>query len=70
MKYILRTLWFVGYIFVYLIMSVCFLITLCIYPFAALFYFIKTGHYEDVPFSCELLPVYIDKKYRELLKYL
>lgn len=31
---------------------------------------IKTGDCDDIPFTPVSLPVYIDKKYRELLNYL
>ena len=70
MKYILRTLWLIGYIPIFIFDSIVFLIILFIYPFILSFYFIKTGNYEDCQFNPSSLPISIDAKYRELLKYL
>ena len=70
MKYILRTLWLIGYIPVFIFDCIVFLIILFIYPFILAFYFIKTGNYEDYQFISLSLPISIDAKYRELLKYL
>ena len=70
MKYILRTLWLIGYIPIFISMVTCFFIMLFMYPLVGAFYFIKTGNCEDIPFSPDFLPTYIDKKYRELLEYL
>ena len=70
MKYILRTLWLIGYIPIFIFECIVFLIMLFTYPFILAFYFIKTGNYEDCPFIPPSLPIYIDDKYRELLKYL
>ena len=70
MKYILRILWIIGYIPVFILANACFFIMLFIYPLAEAFYFIKTGDCEKVPFDYFSLSGYIDKKYRELLKYL
>ncbi len=71
MKYILRTLWLIGYMPVFIFTSACFLIMLFfIYPLVGAFYFIKTGNCEDIPFTSDFLSIYIDGKYRELLKYL
>lgn len=70
MKYIFRTLWLIGYIPIFILMCACFLIMLFIYPLAGAFYFIKTGNCEDIPFTPDFLPIYIDEKYRELLKYM
>lgn len=68
MKYILRTLWLIGYMLVFIFICACFLIMLFIYPLVRAFYFI--GDCEDISFSPDFLSIYIDGKYRELLKYL
>lgn len=70
MKYILRTLWLIGYIPVFIFECIVFLIILFAFPLILAFYFIKTGNYEDCSFIPPSLPIYIDDKYRELLKYL
>lgn len=69
MKYILRTLWLIGLIPVWLLaISVAFVYMLVVFPIAAAFIFIKTGDVEDsnlpMPFaSAEWL---VDK-YNDLL---
>ena len=70
MKYILRTLWLIGYMPVFIFTSVCFLIMPIIYLLVGAFYFIKTGNCEDIPLTPDFLSIYIDGKYKELLKYL
>ena len=70
MKYILRTLWLIGYIPVFIFIGILFFIMLIIYPLIGAFYFIKTGSWESCPFTPDYLPAYIDRKYEELLKYL
>lgn len=70
MKYILRTLWLIGYIPVFIFECIIFYILLFVFPLALAFYFIKTGSLEDCPFIPPSLSIYIDGKYRELLKYL
>ena len=70
MKYILRTLWIIGYIPVVVFTSFCFFIALFTYPLVGSFHFIKTGKFEDITSIPDSFPTYIDKKYRELLKYL
>ena len=67
MKYMLRTLWIIGYIPVFIFECIVFLIILFMYPFILAFYFIKTGNYEDCPFIPPSLLIYIDDKYKELL---
>ena len=47
-----------------------FFIALLTYPLVGTFYFIKTGKFEDITSIPDSFPTYIDKKYRELLKYL
>lgn len=69
MKYILRTLWIIGYIPVFIFESIVFLIMLFIYPLAWAFYFIKTGSFENCPFIPPSLSIYIENKYGELLNY-
>ena len=71
MKYILRTLWLIGYIPVFIFTSIVFLLMILAYPLVGAFYFIKTGSVNNCPFTPDFIPVYIlDKKYRELVKYL
>ena len=69
MKYILRTLWLIGYIPVFIFTCIIFLVMLFVYPYAGIFYFIKTGSCENCPFLPPSLPIYIDNKYKKLLKY-
>ena len=69
MKYILRILWLIGYILVFIFIGILFFIMLIIYPLIGAFYFIKTGSWESCPFTPDSLPAYIDRKYGELLKY-
>ena len=69
MKYILRTLWLIGYIPVFIFECIIFLIMIFVYPLAGAFYFIKTGSCENCPFIPPSLYIYIDKKYKELLKH-
>lgn len=68
MKYILRTLWLIGYIPVFIFECIVFLITLFAFPLILAFYFIKTGNYED----CQFIPpsLSIDVKYKELLNHI
>jgi hypothetical protein len=70
MKYILRTLWLIGCVPVYILAYACLFVMMFIYPLICVFYFIKTGDCEKIPFYFYSLSVYIDNKYRELLKYL
>lgn len=68
MKYILRTLWLIGYIPVFIFECIIFVIMVFIDPLIEVFYFIRTGSY--YPVIALSLPIYIDNKYKELLKYL
>ena len=70
MKYIFRTLWLIGYIPVFIFMSVAFFITIFIYPLALSFYFVKTGDCENIPFAPDVIPIITDNAYRKLLKYI
>ena len=70
MKYILRTLWLIGYILVFIFICIIFLVMIFVYPLAGAFYFIKTGSCENCPFLPCSLPIYIDDKYKELLKHI
>ena len=70
MKYILRTLWLIGYIPVFIFASITFLVMIFVFLLAVPFYFIKTGSCENCPFTPPSAPIYIDDKYRELLKYI
>lgn len=69
MKYILRTIWLIGYVCSIIFTSICFIIALLTYPLVASFYFIKTGN-EDIRYTPDTIPAYIYNKYRKLLKYL
>lgn len=68
MKYIFRTLWLIGYIPVFIFMSVCFLIMIFTYPLIGAFYFIKTGNCEYIPLAPDVIPTIIDNAYKKLLK--
>lgn len=68
MKYIIRTFWIIGYIPVFIFECIIFLIMIFIYPLIDIIYFIRTGSY--CPFIPPSLPIYIDKKYKELLKHI
>ena len=50
MKYILRTLWLIGYIPVFILACAWFLIMIFICLLTGAFYFIKTGDWEKIPF--------------------
>lgn len=70
MKYILRTLWLIGYIPVFIFTCIIFLVMTFVYPLAGAFYFIKTGSCENCPFLPNSLPIYIDDKYKKLLNHI
>lgn len=70
MKYIFRTLWLIGYIFIFIFELFFFFISILIYPIVGGFYFVATGNVENTPFNIDSLPIYIDKKYKELVKYM
>ena len=70
MKYILRTLWLIGYIFVFMLAIICFFISIFIYPIVGAFYFVKTGDVENTPFTPEFLATKLDTTYKKLLKYM
>lgn len=70
MKYILRTLWLIGYMLVFVLACTCFFIMIFIYPLIGALYFIKTGNCENIPFTPDDLPDFINKKYVGLLNNL
>ena len=70
MKYVFRTLWLIGYILVFAIEMCVFVITLLTYPLVGGFYFIKCGNCEMIPYVPEDLFLWIDNKYRSLVKFL
>lgn len=70
MKYIFRTLWLIGYIHVFIFMSVAFFVMLFICPLIWVFYSIKTGNFEYIPFAPDVIPTIIDNAYKKLLKYI
>lgn len=69
MKYILRTLWVIGLIPVWLLaMSVAFVYMLVVFPIAAAFIFIKTGNVEDDDLPMPFAPTeWLVNKYNDLL---
>ena len=70
MKYILRTLWLIGYIPVFIFECIIFFVMLFAYPLAGAFYFIKTGDCENCPFTPDVLAGFMDNNYKKLLKYI
>ena len=70
MKYILRTLWLIGYIPVFILTAITFLAMIFVYPLIGAFYFIKTGDCENCSFTPDVLASFMDNKYKKLLKYL
>lgn len=70
MKYILRILWLIGYIFVFIMLMFCFLISIFIYPIVGGFYFVMTGDVENTSFTPIDLTEHLDNAYRKLLKYM
>lgn len=70
MKYILRTLWLIGYIPVFIFECIVFVVMVFVYPLIGAFYFIKTADCENCPFTPDVLAGFIDNKYKELLIYL
>ena len=69
MKYILRTLWIIGLIPVWLLaMSVAFVYLMAGFPIAAAFIFIKTGNVEDDDLPMPFAPAdWFVSKYNGLL---
>lgn len=70
MKYILRTLWLIIGVPVFIIMSICFVMMIIIYTLAGAFYFIKTGSCENIPFSVDVISEAIRNRYFKLLKHI
>ena len=70
MKYIFRTLWLIGCVPVYIFAIILSLVTFFIYPLIGAFYFIKTGDWENCPFTPDVLAGFMDNKYKKLLKYI
>lgn len=70
MKYIFRTLWLIGYIPVFVIEMCLFVIIILTYPLVGAFYFIKCGNTEMIPYVPEDPVLWIDNKYRSLVKFL
>lgn len=68
MKYILRTLWLIGYIpiFVFGIIALI-LVSFIIFPISAAYFFVKTGDVENTPFLPHDPVMWFDEKYRNLL---
>lgn len=69
MKYILRTLWVIGLIPVFLLAIVCFLIYMLVgFPIVAAFVFIKTGTLDDDDIPMPDVPAeWLLGKYNSLL---
>lgn len=68
MKPILRLLWLIGYIPIYALELVVFMLALfIIFPISGAYFFVKTGDVENTPFLPEDPCKWIDKKYRILL---
>ena len=70
MKYILRTLWLIGCIPVYIFTVILSFVTFLTYPLIGAFYFIKTGSCENGPFIPISILIYVNEKYKKLLKYI
>ena len=69
MKYILRTLWVIGLIPVWILaMSVAIVYMMVVFPIAAAFIFIKTGNVEDNDLPMPFAPTeWLVSKYNGLL---
>ena len=70
MKYFFRTLWLIGYIFIFIFEMFCFFISIFIYPIVCAFYFIITGSIENNSFTPDIIPIALDNMYNKLLKYM
>ena len=70
MKYIFRTLWLIGCIPVYIFAIILSLVTFFTYRLIGAFYFVKTGSCENCPFTPISILIYINDKYKKLLKYI
>lgn len=67
MIYIHRLLWLIGYIPLFILESIMFLLLVFIYPFVGAFYFVITGSAENIPFDSDAPIFWIDMKYKDLL---
>lgn len=70
MIYIYRLFWLIGYIPLFLLECLMFLLLMFTYPFVGGFYFIKTGNAENIPYHFDEPIIWIDKKYKSLIKVL
>lgn len=71
MKYILRTLWVIGFIPVFLLALVCLFVYILIgFPIVVAFIFIKTGNLDDkdILFPDDVAEWFLDKYYSLLNK--
>lgn len=68
MIYIYRTIWVIGYILLSIIVVAISFIDVVIYPAVGLFYFIKTGSFESIPYSPMEFLFWAYGKYEDLLK--
>jgi len=57
----------VGYVPVFMISLFVFILTILTYPIVGVFYFIKTGNVENVPYEPVLPLVWLNDKYKKLL---
>lgn len=67
MIYIYRSLWVVGYVPLFILELFAFILTLFTYPIVGVFYFIKTGNVENIPYEPILPMLWLDGKYKKLL---
>lgn len=64
MIYLFRTLWVIGYPFVYILESISFLVGIILYPFIQGYAYIKNGKGSN--YHIGVFPEYISKKYEQL----
>lgn len=66
MIYVYRLLWLIGYIPVFLLELVMFIVLMFTYPIVGAFYFIKTGDVENTPYHFFAPVMYVDEKYKNM----
>ena len=67
MIYLLRFLWVIFYVPVFIVELIMFCLFIATRPIVALFYFIKNGDLESVPDNLLMPMLWIDEKYKSLL---
>ena len=67
MIYICRFIWLIGYVPLFILECIMIFILLLTYPFVGVFYFIKTGSCENIPYYFITPVMDLDDRYKKLL---